>query len=277
MNSIPNNLTAALQVVVEMSVLLNVSRVAKRLNISRVTAGRLLELAQESCGVEIFTLKGNEYELTEEGHQVVDLAKNILRSSLSFTSPVACRMGGLSYSRFTENGHTSYAQQHSINDAWKIGLPEIKASIQAWTISRGQIEADDFQPVRDRMLIMRKEFDRWIFVEIGERASMRNWLGETTVKSAIGRPVTQNPFGNAAIRYLLPPLEHVMTYGGLWYDHVSAMFPNPKNDQIERSQYQRLVMRCEFPDTSPAFVSLVCITDDIVINGLTHDAPSLTI
>ena len=263
----PDNLTIVLKVVVEMSELLNVSHVAHRLGISRVTVARLLNIAQETCGIEIFKLNGRAYEITEAGMAVVNLAQKILHQSRNFSSPIASQLGGLSYVEFTENSDTSFAQQHPINSVWDIGLPEIRASLHAWTVSRGQLEADEFQPVRDRMLVMRKELDRWIFVEIGERAAMTNWLGIDVVKSAIGRPVTQNPFGQAAIRYLIPPLEYVMTFGGAWYDHVSAMFPNPKTDTFERSQYQRLVMRCEFPDKSPALVSLVCITDDISISG----------
>ena len=266
----PDNLIITLRVVVEMSELLNISQVARRLDISRVTASRMLNAASETCGVEIFRLNGRSYEITDAGVQVVGLAQKILHQSRNFSSPIASQLGGLSYIEFGEGAGISLAQQHSINSVWDIGLPEIRATLQAWTVSKGLLEADEFQPVRDRMLIMRKEFDRWIFVEIGERASMTNWLGGDVVKSAIGRPVTQNPFGEAAMRYLIPPLEHVMTFGGAWYDHISAMFPNAKTGSFERSQYQRLVMRCEFPDKSPALVSLVCITDDISISGDTY-------
>jgi hypothetical protein len=271
----PDNLIITLRVVVEMSELLNISQVAKRLGVSRVTATRMLTIANETCGVEIFRLNGRGYEMTDAGVPVIALAHKILHQAHNFSSPVASQLGGLSYIELGEGAETSFAQQHSINSVWDIGLPEIRATLHAWTVSKGRLEADEFQPVRDRMLIMRKEFDQWIFVEIGERSAMANWLGLDVIKSAGGRPITQNPLSQATMRYLIPPLEHVMTFGGVWYDHISAMFPNPTTDIPERAQYQRLVMRCEFPDTSPALVSLVCITDSISISSDRYNSITL--
>ncbi len=250
----------------------NISHLAAELNVARPTATSLLATAEKIAGGALFERSRGTFNTTETGEAFTSAASELLRSARAFETPDAVRLSGLAYLRHVDDGEASIAQQYPFNDVWNQGSSELRTAINVWCESKGEVESDAFAAIRDRLLLMRNIKDEWVFIEIGPKSALFDWIGSVFAQSAIGRPVNSSYLDRAADRYLVPPLDHLLTFGGVWYDHVSTMLPRPGTNDRTRYNYQRVLMRCSLPDGSPILASYVSRTDQIQILGLDQAA-----
>ena len=245
---------------------LNLSQAADDAGIARPTLRRHVRGFEEMCGRPLFFLDGQSYRVSEFGHRLLPLIEGLLRQSRQLVSPAAAWLGELRYGSVRVDGNAFLIQQHPLNRLWSHDVPTLHRGLQRWTDARGALEAEAWGETRDELVVLRRGPDEWVCVSVGEQSALARWLGWEWAKSAVGKPMAQNPIGNEANELLLAPLDHVASLGGVWYDHVSATFRRPGETQWQRVTYQRLVYACTFPDGSVAVATQVETTDRIDIH-----------
>ena len=265
---LPSNYTEILRSVSAMGRELNLSRAAEVSGIARPTLRRHITAFRELCGGAVFELEGQAYRLTALGRDLLPHIDDLLMQSERLVTGKGFRRDGLIHASIELPGGAFHTQQHALNEVWTTGAKGLELGMDCWFGARGRLEAAAIAPVRDRLIVLRRSREDWLCVEVGEDSAMARWLGWEWAKSAVGKPIAQNPISNEANRLLMDPLDHVELFGGVWYDHVSALFRRPGTATNEPVNYQRLVMHCTFPDGSPAVATLVETTNQIRIEGI---------
>ena len=158
-----------------------------------------------------------------------------------------------------------FSQQHSVDTIWKNGTPLIQQGLQSWVEARAQLEAPEFDAVRDYLLAYRRHNQEWLCVSIGEKSSYATWLGWSWAKSAVGKPLSDDPMASDADQYVSQSYDNILRSGGLRIDHVYTKIARTHGGTPEPITYQRLILRCMFPNGEHALVTLVDRTRDIEI------------
>ncbi len=246
----------------------NLSRAARGAGLARHTLRRHIKSLETMTGHTYLRLDGTEYSLTDAGRGAVAFAQKILGFCERFASAEANVLGGLTHASMLINEGWFHTQQHPVNRVFTEPNELLASGLGCWADSRGKLESAPMDRIRDRLVVMRPQAGQWICVDIGARSALADLLGWEKVKSVVGQPMMETAAGSTADRLLSDPLDHVLIFGGVWHDHVSARFPAATDKSQEPINYQRLIFSCSFPDGSPAIASLVHRTNDIEIAGV---------
>ena len=161
-----------------------------------------------------------------------------------------------------------YAQQHPLDMIWSHGTPLIQAGLNSWIRAEAKLESSALDAVRDYLVAYRRHHKDWLCVSIGEQSSYATWLSWSWAKSAIGKPLQDDPMATAADSYVDSAYSQILLGGGIRLDHVYTRIPRLHDGLPLPISYQRLLMRCSFPNGEHALITLIDRTHRVQIAGL---------
>ncbi|WP_323780352.1 LysR family transcriptional regulator [Thalassovita sp.] len=251
---------------------LNLSRTVERLNSTRQTVRRHINILEELKGEQLFVIVERQYQLTDAGRRSLREAEDIQARGAAWLNGEAGHVGGLFHIAKEEpGGWCYYLQQHPISEIWSGQNELLKQGIRYWTEAEGRIADKAFDPIRDNLMVFRKAAEDWICTAVGSNSSYATWYGWRWESSSIGRAVPSLPGGDAHAVQLSQPFEDVRATQGLRYDHVHTMMNRGEEGIPEPISFKRLLLGCRYPDDSFAMVSLVVRSYDLQIEGLSQD------
>ena len=251
---------------------LNLSHAVNQLGSTRQTVRRHVDMLQELRREKLFVLVDRQYVLTDEGLLALVEAEQILQLADAWMRNEIKVVNGLTAVRFqSQSGIPYFSQQHAIDTIWTTGTPLIQKGLLCWMESRTWLEAPEFDAVRDYLLAYRRHRDDWLCVSIGEKSSYATWLGWAWAKSAVGHPLSDDPMASAADQYVSQSYDNVLRSGGIRIDHVYTQIARQHGGVPDPISYQRLIMRCMFPNGDHALVTLVDRTPAVQIVDVSLD------
>lgn len=262
----PNIMHEMLRSFVTLAKFLNLTHAVNHLGSTRQTVRRHIEMLQSLRGQKLLAFEDRQYVLTKEGEVALVDAEQILLLDEAWMRRDVRVVNGLTAVLYNPDSDVPYfSQQHSIDTIWKNGTPLIQKGLQSWVESKAQLEAPEFDAVRDYLLAYRRHNHEWLCVSIGENSSYATWLGWSWAKSAIGKPLSADPMASDADQYVSQSYESILRGGGLRIDHVYTKIARTHGGTPEPISYQRLILRCMFPNGEYALVTLVDRTNTIQI------------
>lgn len=262
----PNIMHEMLRSFVTLAKFLNLTHAVNHLGSTRQTVRRHIEMLQSLRGQKLLAFEDRQYVLTKEGEVALVDAEQILLLDEAWMRRDVRVVNGLTAVLYNPDSDVPYfSQQHSIDTIWKNGTPLIQKGLQSWVESKAQLEAPEFDAVRDYLLAYRRHNHEWLCVSIGENSSYATWLGWSWAKSAIGKPLSADPMASDADQYVSQSYESILRGGGLRIDHVYTKIARTHGGTPEPISYQRLILRCMFPNGEYALVTLVDRTNTVQI------------
>lgn len=239
------------------------------LGVTRQTLHRHIKLLEESKGAQMFRLVDRRYELTEAGENALPEAQDLLARGEAWVKGNSGHVNQLFHVTYEDSsGVPFFLQQHPISEIWTSGHKLFSLGLKCWANSRGQIESPEFIEVRPYVSTYRFTNGTWICAEVGPSSSLADWFGWAWAKSSVGRAIDDLPGGTFFSRLLAQPYDDVRKTQGVRLDHVYTYVPRKHNGEPVPISYKRLLMGCQFPDGSPAIVSIIDRRKDIEIAGL---------
>jgi len=268
----PNIMHEMLRSFVTLARFLNLSHAVEHLGSTRQTVRRHIEMLQSIRGEKLFAFVDRQYVLTDAGALALVEAERILQLDDAWMRKEVRVVNGLTAVRYYTDSEVPYfSQQHPIDSVWTNGTPLIQKGLLCWVESRSQLEVPELDAVKDYLLAYRRHHHDWLCVNIGEKSSYATWLGWSWAKSAIGRPLSDDPMASAADRYVSDAYDSTLLSGGVRLDHVYTKISRTHGDVPEPISYQRLILRCMFPNGDHAVVTLVDRTSSVQIAGVNLD------
>ncbi len=268
----PNIMHEMLRSFVTLAKFLNLTHAVNHLGSTRQTVRRHIEMLQSLRGETLLSFVDRQYVLTREGAVALVEAEQILLLDEAWMRQEVRVVNGLTAVLYDPESDVPYfSQQHSIDTVWKSGTPLIQQGLLCWVEARAHLEAPEFDAVRDYLLAYRCHNNEWLCVSIGEKSSYATWLGWSWAKSAIGKPLSDDPMASDADQYVSQSYDTILRSGGLRIDHVYTKIARTHGGTPEPITYQRLILRCMFPNGEYALVTLVDRTRDIEIVGVNID------
>ena len=269
----PNIMHEMLRSFVTLAKFLNLTHAVNHLGSTRQTVRRHIEMLQALRGETLLAFVDRQYVLTREGELALVEAEQILQLDDAWMRKEVRVVDGLTAVRYDSNPEVPYfSQQHSIDTIWKRGSPLVQNGLLCWVEAKAQLEAPEFDPVRDYLLAYRRHNNEWLCVSIGEKSSYATWLGWSWAKSAIGKPLADDPMASEADQYVSQSYDSILRSGGLRIDHVYTRIARTHGGKPEPITYQRLIFRCMFPNGDHALVTLVERTNTVQIVSADLDA-----
>ena len=251
---------------------LNQSHAVEHLGSTRQTVRRHIEMLQSIRGEKLFAFVDRQYVLTDAGALALVEAERILQLDDAWMRKEVRVVNGLTAVRYYTDSEVPYfSQQHPLDSVWTNGTPLIQKGLSCWVESRSQLEVPELDAVKDYLLAYRRHHHDWLCVNIGEKSSYAPWLGWSWAKSAIGRPLSDDPMASAADRYVSDAYDSILLSGGVRLDHVYTKIARIHGDVPEPISYQRLILRCMFPNGDHSVVTLVDRTNSVQIAGVNLD------
>ncbi len=256
--------------------ILNLSRTAEALGVTRQTVRRHIDHLEQIKREKLFQVQHRQYAVTSAGLLCLGDAESVLAGAQSWLTGDSTTVNGLRYIKHQVDGeHPFYAQQQPVTRMWTIGPPLVQKGLQIWATSRSQLEHRAMKRLRPYLVVYRKLNNDWLCVSVGERSAYAAWLGWTWAKSAIGSALQKDMINTPADRFVIDAYNSVFQQGDVRYDHIVTQLPKQKGGPLIPVSYQRLTFACSFPDDQPAVAALLAITDRINIDGLTaKDIPA---
>lgn len=237
---------------------LNLSQAVEQLGSTRQTVRRHIASLEDAMGGMLFSNEDRRYQLTELGQQTLPEAQDILIRGSLWLGGQSFHTGGLpAYQLQLPNGDAFYQHQKSIGSIWKSDRNLLSAAVRYWAKSKGQLNSEDFAPVRDYVMIYRNSPNGWICVELGEKSSYVSWFGRENAQSSVGRVLGDMPGGDEFARLLNKPFHDVELEGGMRLDHIHTRIPRTATGATTPISYERLLLGGSFPDGSFALISVV--------------------
>lgn len=273
----PNIMHEMLRSFVTLAKFLNLTHAVNHLGSTRQTVRRHIELLQSLRGEKLLEFVDRQYVLTRAGALALVEAEQILLLGDAWMRKEVRVVDGLTAVLYDSNAEVPYfSQQHSIDTIWASGTPRIQKGLLCWIESKAQLEAPEFDAVRDYLLAYRRHHREWLCVSIGEKSSYATWLGWSWAKSAIGKPLSDDPMASEADQYVSQSYDSILRSGGLRIDHVYTRIARTHGGAPEPITYQRLILRCMFPNGDYALVTLVDRTTAIkIVDVNLEDLPAM--
>ena len=217
----PNIMHEMLRSFVTLAKFLNLTHAVNHLGSTRQTVRRHIEMLQSLRGEKLLAFEDRQYVLTREGALALVEAEQILLLDEAWKRKDVRVVNGLTAVLYDPQSDVPYfSQQHSVDTIWKNGTPLIQQGLQSWVEARAQLEAPEFDAVRDYLLAYRRHNQEWLCVSIGEKSSYATWLGWSWAKSAVGKPLSDDPMASDADQYVSQSYDNILRSGGLRIDHV---------------------------------------------------------
>jgi hypothetical protein len=251
---------------------LNLSHAVSQLGSTRQTVRRHIETLQELRGERLFDVVDRQYVLTEKGIDALPEAERMLELANAWLRRETWILDGLSSVRFESDAEVPYySQQHPLDMIWTLGTPLVQTGLSSWIGAQARLESSELDAVREYLVAYRRHRNDWLCVSIGEQSSYATWLGWSWAKSAIGKPLQDDPMASPADRYVDRAYTRILQAGGVRLDHVYTRIARQHGGPPLPISYQRLLMRCSFPNGEHALVTLIDRTPGIRIVGLPAD------
>ncbi len=268
----PNIMHEMLRSFVTLARFLNLSHAVEHLGSTRQTVRRHVEMLQSLRGEKLFEFVDRQYVLTEKGVLAVAEADRILQLDDAWMRKEVRIVNGLTAVRYVTDADVPYfSQQHPVDTIWETGTQLMQRGLSCWVAARSHFEAPELDAVKDYLLAYRRHHQDWLCVSIGEKSSYASWLGWSWAKSAVGRPLSDDPMASAADKYVSDAYDSILRSGGVRIDHVYTKIARNHGDPVEPISYQRLILRCMFPNGDHALVTLVDRTSSVQIAGVNLD------
>ncbi len=249
---------------------LNLSVAVENLQSTRQTVRRHIGQLEEAMGFKLFEVEDRRYVLTERGAQALAPAEVFLdQGAVWFSGQFEHVAGMLKFSYESETGWIYHQQQLPFSAIWAGKSRLLKAALQAWTMSEGQLESEHMAKIRPHIVGYRENMEGWLCVEVGEDSFYSNWFGWAQARSSVGRPLGQFPGGDAVASLADAPFQDVRAGAGVRIDQVMTKLPLGGGDGPMRLiVFDRLLMGVQLPDGSPIIVSVVDRAHEIRISGM---------
>lgn len=249
---------------------LNLSQAVEALGSTRQTVRRHIAQLEDEMGFKLFDVQQRRYVLTEEGARALAPAQVLLdQGSVWFRGQFEHVGGMLKFSFDDENGWIYHQQELPISMVWSCKSALLRAAMQAWTLSHGQLETEHMAKIRPHIVAYRGNADGWICVEVGEQSFYSIWFGWAKARSSVGTPLNQFPGGSAVASLIDAPFQAIGVGHGIRVDQVVTKLPRGDSDGLhELVAFDRLLMGVTLPDGSPAIVSVVDRSCEIRISDL---------
>lgn len=249
---------------------LNLSQAVRELNSTRQTVRRHISILEEARGEKLFELRDRQYVLTEAGKRALPEAEVLLSRGQAWLEARIGHVNGLSHFNFeNDDGYFYCLQQHPISRLWTGESELLRQAVQAWSRAEGRIEDDAFLDLRDNTLIFRPVDGRWLCTEVGPDSAFARWFGWAWAKSTVGRPVDALPGGGRFNIIAAQSYEEMRLTHGLRLDHVVTRMPFGQENVMKTIGFERILLGCRYPDESFALVSVVHLTRNLDVIGLT--------
>lgn len=254
---------------------LNLSQAVRELNSTRQTVRRHIAILEEARGEKLFVLTERQYVLTEAGQRALPEAEELLSRGQAWLEAKIGHVNGLNHFNFeNENGYFYHLQQHPLRRVWNGDSGLLKDAIKAWAQAEGQIEDPAFEALRDMTLVFRRVDDRWLCTEVGPESAFAQWFGWAWAKSTVGRPVDALPGGGRYNVIAAQSYEEMRLTNGVRLDHVVTQMPYGQENVMKTIGFERVLLGCRFPDDSFALVSMVNLSRDVDVLGVSEEMRS---
>jgi DNA-binding transcriptional ArsR family regulator len=242
----------------------NLSETVRILGVTRQTVRRHINLLEDLRKVELFSLEGGVYHLTDEGKAEYNAVRPLLSRASRWLEGLASISPALELCRYRgPDGTYYYSQEHRISDMMRSGPRPVNRVYSAWIAARGELETPAFNKVRAEVLVYREQFGSWLCVHVGDRSSLSTWLGSVWARSVIGALLEQDPIANPADEFVMRAYKQVMETGNCRYDHAAVIVTRPPEKTAEAVNYHRLLLPCAFPNGEPALMVYTLRTNAI--------------
>jgi hypothetical protein len=246
---------------------LNVSHSQRILGCTRQTIKRHIDVLEKHRGCKLFRVEDKKYALTKTGHDAVDPAQNLLRTAqewvLGLPSPTSSIQ---KHSHFNNSQQYTYLEQKGLSDLFSASTPFLKDCLKSWLDADGNLM--DLEPLRAFGMVFRQDTKGWIIVEVGERAASADWFGSQWRMSVIGKRVNDLPASDQLAPISNSAYKTISSYQSIRLDHISTIFPKDGRPFPVPVSYKRLTLATQFPDGTPALLSIAERTHDVRIDGL---------
>lgn len=250
---------------------LNLSQAVEALGSTRQTVRRHIAQLEEEMGFKLFEVQQRRYVLTAEGERALAPAQVLLdQGSVWFRGQYEHVGGMLKFSFDDDNGWIYHQQELPISTVWSCKSDLLRAAMQAWALSCGQLESEHMAKIRPYIVAYRDNASGWICVEVGEQSFYSIWVGWATARSSVGTPLTQFPGGHSAASIIDAPFQAIGVGHGIRVDQVVTKLPRGDGPP-ELVAFDRLLMGVTLPDGSPAIMSVTDRSCEIRISGLTQE------
>jgi len=253
---------------------LNLSKAVRELGSTRQTVRRHIDLLEENKGESLFVVEDRQYLLTEAGRRALPEAEKLLSRGDAWLKDQSSHISGLfslAIEQKTSDDILYYLQQHPLGALWRENSSLLQFGFKCWANAKGQIESPEFAAIRPYIIVFRQFEGSWICTEIGDESSYTSWHGWKSQRSNIGRRIGELPGGTGVADLLMHPFRDVLAHETLRLDHIFTLNKRHDTDGKIPISYQRLMMGCRLPDDSFAIATLIDLTDNIQINGLSHE------
>lgn len=252
---------------------LNLSLAVEELNSTRQTVRRHIAQLEEAMGFKLFDVQQRRYVLTEKGARALAPAQVLLDQGLIWYKGQFEHVDGmLKFSYEADNGWIYHQQQQPLSVVWSCKSELMRAAIQAWTKSCGQLESEHMADMRQYLVVYRDNIEGWICTEVGEQSFYSVWYGWAQARSSVGRKLNEFPGGAAVASLVDAPFQDISLGHGVRMDQVVTKLRYGGEDgPMELVAFDRLLMGVQLPDGSPAIVSIVDRACEIRISGLEQD------
>ncbi|MFY0680853.1 MAG: LysR family transcriptional regulator [Thalassovita sp.] len=248
---------------------LNLSRAVSKLDTTRQTVRRHINILEEIKGERLFIVDDRQYHLTDSGRRYYREALDIQARGLAWMNNETRHVGGLFHiSKEETNGWGFYLQQHPISDIWEDQSDLMRRAVAAWATAKGDVTEEAFDDIRPDMMVFRKSGEGWLCSAVGSNSSYATWYGRQWEHSSIGRALPSLPGGQAHASQLSQPFEEVRATRGLRYDHVHTSMNRQDDAPLEPISFKRLLLGGRYPDDSFALISIIVRSYDLRILGV---------
>jgi biotin operon repressor len=246
---------------------LSLTQAQRRLNTTRQTIRRHIETLEAARGVKLFNVIDRRYTLTAGGKQAYDEALVVLRYIGAWSQRNERLVSGYFLTNHMDSETPFYAQQHSLDSIWSTGTVLVQKVFEKWALAKGQLASDELQSVIEHTALYRENDRQWICAHVGHQSSFALWFGKLWAASAIGKPIADDPIPTSLSKRLEYAYVEAFRHGYIHYDHIYAFMTRAQSAEPVPVSYQRLVLRCWFPDQTPAIAVLVHRTRAVSIQG----------
>jgi len=250
---------------------LNMSKASQELDTTRQTIMRHVADLQSIKGQTFFDETSKKYKLTEAGTKAFNEARLVLQRADRWLGNNPELSENFATEMFTGKDEYLLIQEHSIANIWRYAPDLIRTGLKCWVGSDGRLEHACMKKIRPYLILFREHKNGWLCIEVGEKSSLRNWLGWKWAKSSVGTFLDTSEVAGRDFRHITDAYYHTAASGDICYEHICARFPHPKEVELQNVNYQRLIFSCTLPNNQMVLAGLIARTNEIHIDGISHE------
>ncbi len=244
----------------------NLTCAVGELGITRQTVRRHITQLEELLGCDLLVPGPKGYSLTEDGQRHLTNADWTLRHMADWVAGSVDVIGHLQQVTVElDDGRYFCGQQYKLSDVWRLGTSSIRQCFRAWTESEGNVDHPLIDEIRPKIIMFRKQQEKWLYIHVGDQSSMAHWFGLDWARSEVGSFLTNDLMASDADRLVSHAYDETLAQGTVRYDHIATTLARTKGGPAEPVNYQRLMMAFRLPNGSPVLGALRVFTDKIEV------------